>query len=425
VKIQNELEKGRIEIAASEARDVLARHPDVPEAWLVEAHAKFRLAQREGDAYLMGNVIATLGAAQVQLPAHAWASKLLLDEIQAASGTPSTATSTVHAGQTVPDTPEAWYLRSFATLDADVARSAALRAGDAVTDGPVAGLIWSRLALLHRREGRYEEAWQAAQILMERGAERAWWTKFAAGVRARQGRYHDAIELLSGKVELTRTPAGIYSDRAGIRLCLRDYSKAIEDYSTAIRLADGPALWALYRRGTAYMANGQLLEAEQDWRDFCTHRGPGSYGEIRLFILLQHRARRLRLTGDATEAAQVEKEAAGLLEQSLTAAPPSAWLTRILRCLSGDLAPAELVAAAQSEGQETQICEALYYAGEASLLDGRERAACEWFAECVETGVVHDTMSDPFDPMNEWILARWRLDYFRPPDRGPGTPPPP
>ncbi len=98
------------------------------------------------------------------------------------------------------------------------------------------------------------------------------------------------------------------------------------------------------------------------------------------------------------------------------------WLDRILACFAGELAPADLVDGANQADAE-QVCEAYYYAGEACLLDDRSDDAVHWFRRCLETGLLLDHDSTSLDPMNEYHLARWRLDLLGSGDGGSGSGP--
>ena len=76
---------------------------------------------------------------------------------------------------------------------------------------------------------------------------------------------------------------------------------------------------------------------------------------------------------------------------------------------SRGLTPDQLVAAASDP---VERCEAYYYAGEVSLLQGELEAAVAWFEACLDTGLEMDPDSF-WEPMSEYDLAEWRLDQLR------------
>jgi hypothetical protein len=91
---------------------------------------------------------------------------------------------------------------------------------------------------------------------------------------------------------------------------------------------------------------------------------------------------------------------------------PDSCLEMVFDCLEGTLSPAHLVAFAVAEGNSTRLCEAYYYAGEATLLAGSADDAREWFQKCVDTGMKYDP-GNHLDTMSEYELASLRLDRLR------------
>ena len=74
------------------------------------------------------------------------------------------------------------------------------------------------------------------------------------------------------------------------------------------------------------------------------------------------------------------------------------------------MTPDELIADGRARNNAEQLCEAYYYAGEVCLLANRPSAACQWFEQCVRTGVSSDADTELGTPMNEFELAEWRLE---------------
>ena len=69
-----------------------------------------------------------------------------------------------------------------------------------------------------------------------------------------------------------------------------------------------------------------------------------------------------------------------------------------------------LVADASRRKNLEQLCEAYYYAGEVCLLADATGRGRGYFAQCVDTGLLYDPNTEIATPMNEFELARWRLE---------------
>ena len=67
---------------------------------------------------------------------------------------------------------------------------------------------------------------------------------------------------------------------------------------------------------------------------------------------------------------------------------------------------------ATARGNSERRCEAHYYAGEVYRLAGDLKRAQLCFEQCVRTGVRYDLDTLSLNPMNEWELARWRLEQL-------------
>jgi hypothetical protein len=169
---------------------------------------------------------------------------------------------------------------------------------------------------------------------------------------------------------------------------------------------------------------GRTAEAAEDYRWFCARRRQVSRADARLFFVLHDQARQLDAEGRPADANNARAEAENVLEAAHQRAMRGSWLQKILECLSGELTPEELVAAAHSEDppNEERLCEAYYYAGETCLLGQRSEEARGWFQKCVETGLVLDPDSNQLDAKNEFHLARWRLDSLTADEDGNGYP---
>jgi tetratricopeptide (TPR) repeat protein/tRNA A-37 threonylcarbamoyl transferase component Bud32 len=405
LRAQRDLEAGDVQAALGMARAEFAAHPELPEACLVYAQARFRAARAVGDGRAADEAVGALRDEVARNPSQ-WTFRVLLGELYRLRGDPRAAEVQLEADRHAPDTAEAWYLRSFTTI----AIQNALRcAKEAVKRAPGHRLAWERLAYLCLQTEDFPGALEAAQKMIDLGGERAEWLAFGGGVLTRQGRYREAVERYTQAAALAPTQWALYRCRALAYLCLKEYAKAAEDYSKAMNLRSPENIWPRYQRATPLWIIGQRTEAAADYRKARARRGRVSYADARLFLVLQDQARFLRAEGRAADAEAALAEARQVLAGARGEVAPGSWLERILACLAGELTPDELTNAADT-GQPVQVCEGCYYAGEACLLKGRASEARQCFRKCVETGLVFDPHSESLGPMNEYHLALWRLD---------------
>jgi tetratricopeptide (TPR) repeat protein len=369
-------EERAVVIGAADA--LLAQYPELPEAHLLCAQALYRSeVRREG-------AISSLGKAVRDDPL-AWSSRFLLaDFVETAGDTQRGETLRAQAEAIAPDTAEAWYIRSFATLDL---KNALRCVEEAVAREPAHVLAWRRLIWLRFDTGDLEGALQGADKLGELGQDPADVAAFKAMVFIRQNKPEEAIEQFSA--------AGRYRDRAHLYHRIGRYEKAIADYTRLIEEVPEPKYaWDYYQRATPLWILGRREEAAEDYRRARVLLGRPTYAEARLFFILRELGR--------------PHEAKGMLAAARRDVGEP-WLARIFRCLAGEIAPEDLVAFAEELGTPEQLCEAYYYAGEMCLLTGRRDDACAFFRQCVQTALDMDPDTAFGTPMNEFVLARWRV----------------
>jgi tetratricopeptide (TPR) repeat protein len=369
-------EERAVVIGAADA--LLAQHPELPEAHLLCAQALYRSeVRREG-------AISSLEKA-VRRDPLAWSSRFLLaDFVEAAGDTQRGETLRAQAEAVAPDTAEAWYVRSFATLDL---KNALRCVEEAVAREPAHVLAWQRLTWLRFDTGDLEGALQGADKLGELGQDPAHVAAFKATVFIRQNKPEQAIEQFS--------KAGWYRDRAHVYHRIGQYEKAVADYTMLIEEMPQPKYaWDYYQRATPLWILGRREEAVDDCRRARVLLGRPEYTEARQFLILHE-------LGRPQEAEEVLAAARRDVEKP--------WLARIFRCLAGEIAPEDLVAFAEELDTPEQVCEAYYYAGEMCLLTGRRDDACAFFRQCVQTGLDMDPDTAFGTPMNEFVLARWRV----------------
>ena len=365
--------------ALGPAQTLHARYPQLPEAVLVWAQALYR---NERPVQAIGVL---QGAPQGDPSSWAF-SELLAEFYQAAGDAERAGELQARAKRAAPNTAEAWYLRSFATLD----RQRALQCAEQAVQGqPSCPLAWERLTWLRLETGDLDGALAGAEKLTELGEQAGKWTLFRGHVFARQGRFRQAIEAY--------TQVGVHVYRAHAYRRTKEYDNAVADYTELLEGAGESAasVWHFYQRATPLWILGRTDEALEDYRRVRVLHGQPLFSEARRYLILRQLDR--------------HDEAQEVLEAALRDVEDH-WLRQVLRCLAGQLGPQELVADGAARNNPEQLCEAYYYAAEVCLLSDQPAQAREWFERCVQTGVQFDPDTAPATPMNEYELAQWRLD---------------
>jgi len=220
---------------------------------------------------------------------------------------------------------------------------------------------------------------------------------FKGQVFSEQGRVLQAIEQYSRLIAINPEEWSAYLYRAHAFRRVKEYEKAVADYTTLLDNAGDatPDAWHLYQRATPLWILGRTDEALDDYRRVRNLLGRPGYADARRSVILHGQGR--------------QREAEDVLATALRDVREP-WLPEIFRCLAGQLTPDELVAAGIARNNREQLCEAYYYAGEVCLLSDRRDEARKWFEQCVQTDVRFDPDTAPAVPMNEFELAQWRLE---------------
>jgi tetratricopeptide (TPR) repeat protein/predicted Ser/Thr protein kinase len=387
--LQDALERGVYAGRDGNAQEMYQRFPELPEALLVLCQAELRVP---GTGGRRANPISRLEAALAQDPSRCECAALLAEIYRGTDGEERAREAQAVAARDPPQTAEAWYLRSFATLSP---QRAAACAHAAVTRDSSDVLAWERLARASVITGDLDEALRAAEKLLDIGEDPGEWPLFRGSILARLGRYEEAIQTYDHALSLNPRKRTAYHQRAHVWRRLGDYSRAVADYTKAIELtlaAGGNTVWTQYQRATAEWIGGNADAAAEDYRQ--ARPGPTYYCDARRYIIL-------RDCGHVAEANE-------LLQRALANVGDDVWLKSILRCLAGELAPEDLIAEAAAYDRPDRRCEAYYYAAETYRLAARMDLAQEYFKQCVGTGLVYDPHNFP-EPMNEYELAEWRL----------------
>ncbi len=385
--IQQMAEGWNAEAAHAAAKALMARYPALPEAPLVLAQAAYRNEDTRASASL------TLER-MVQGDASLWACRALLAEIYLRSGRTQRAEFLrTQAERDAPSTADGWYLRSFVTLDLDRALDCAKQSVKLRSKNTLA---WRRLMYLRLRTGDLDGALTSADTLIELGESIVELTLFKARALAERGRFHEAIEHYSRLTTIEPGSPTPYLFRGHAYRRIKEYDKAIADYTTVIEKSGETAdAWVFYQRATPLWMVGRPEEALEDYNHHHFRLGYPFYSDARRYIILRELNR--------------DHEAQEVLDSALRDVE-GPWLRQIFRCLAGELRPDELVADAVSRANREHVCEAYYYAGETCRLAGRLDDARKWFERCVATGVDFDLDAMPATPMNEYELAQWRLE---------------
>jgi len=385
-------EPARIEEAVGAADNLRQEYPELRETELLLAQAQFRRGRGSGRPSAIALMTQTVDRDPTR-----WECAALLAEMSRATSEAERATHyETLAAQGMPDTAEAWYLRSFATLDtaraADYARAAAQRDSQFWP-------AWYRLARTCNRLGRLEEALTATEHLLRHDPSVRKWSALKCQLLVRLDRLSEVLNEYERIARLPGQTLRANMGRGNVYMALERYADAAAQYSAVIAAEMGSdagiGAWAHYYRSTALWILGRTREAIEDHRAARAVIGRVWFTDARLYILL-------RDEGYNDEAERLLREA----RQNVM--PGETWLSQVLACLAGDLAPDQLVAEALRDGNREHICEAYYYAGEVFRLAGDPARAAVCFEECRRTGLRFDPSAVPA-PMCEYALAGWRL----------------
>ena len=405
---QNSVELGRMAEARGIADRAHALFPKMTDVRLLRAQVEFRAAREQGRLDIVLSTISDIQGALARERGQ-WPVCALLAEMCREMGEHEQAEELeARARAEAPDTAEAWYLWSLATLDADKAMR---HAEHALARDPKHELALKRVLHLSMLRRDYDAALSTIDKLIElEPATRIDYSRQQLRILGRLGRYEQALELC--EIALAHFPDSVsyLRDRGSIRLCLDDYDGALADYSKAVDLTGRAAMWERHKRAVPLWMLGRLEEAAEDYREVLHMLGRVSFADARLFLLLHDQARRFDAEGRPADAEKARQDARAVREAACVPSTDE-WLKSIFDCLVGELTPAELVAAAESldPPNEERVCEAYYYAGEACLLADHTAEAREWLQKCVDTDLAFELALTTFDPMFEYHFARWRL----------------
>ena len=99
------------------------------------------------------------------------------------------------------------------------------------------------------------------------GQDPARWTLLKGHVRVRQGRFQQAIEEYARAIAINPDSSEAYRYRAHAYRRIKEYDRAVADYTKAMELTAGSLLYALpYQRATPLWILGRTDEALDDYR---------------------------------------------------------------------------------------------------------------------------------------------------------------
>lgn len=387
---------------------VTDRYPELAEAWLVSAQAHVRLARQRRDEAKIADAVSILRDGITKGPAP-WSCQMLMDEIKGVSGdSPLGSSKPGSAAESAPDTAEAWYARSFATLDLGQARRAAEQA---LARDPAHSLAAARLARLCVGVRDYPKALEAARGLVARNIEKAIWMDFEGEVLIRQGEYLAAVRQFDLVLQAAPNDCGAWRSRGLAFLCQRDYAQAADSYRRAVAIRRDDALWEHYCLATPLWILDDLEGAAVAYRSVGERRDAPGMANARLFLVLSDLGVK-RAAAQVASSGEVETDPAAVLAAGQRNSTPGGFLALVLDCLGGRISPEKLMA--WTDQQESPdgplVCQACYYAGERCRLEGRIKEALAYFDRCIRTELRFDPNAPTLDPMNEYHLALWRRD---------------
>ena len=191
----------------------------------------------------------------------------------------------------------------------------------------------------------------------------------------RKGDYDRAIADYDEAIRLDPNYANAYSNRGNEYVRKGDYDRAIADCDEAIRL-DPEGVRRYFGRGGARFYAGAVAGAVADFQQATVRRPADAYAALWLEIA----ERRGGLDGH--------------LAQTLAGVDMTKWPAPVIQHFLGEVTLPALLAAADDRDPATrgnQVCEANFYAGELSLLNGDRREAERLFRLSFE-GCPHNFM---------------------------------
>jgi serine/threonine protein kinase/tetratricopeptide (TPR) repeat protein len=385
----NLLVDGPTAVVNYQARQAPSRFPGLIEGNLLHAQARYLFREHM--------VSATILNAELKNNPEAWPYRAMLNEIRALEYPDETGgvIDTLYWTDDLAKSAEAWYMRSFTTLDLP---RALVWAREALKHEPRHELALWKVALLSDAAGDLETALSASRELIDTGSPISRWTRFRVAIFIKLNRFEDALaqcrewveqspreyytHFLMGKVERRM---GRHEDAE------RSFTRAIEEQ----RKTEVVGSWLYFHRGTMRCLIDDKEGAISDYKHAYAALAHPNFGNARLCILLRELGR-----AQEAEAALAKARRDEYLDP---------WLTKVFACIAGEITSAELVVIAEQEGSPTRLCEGYYYAGETALMSGAIDEARAWFEKCVENGLPENSQ-DPTESFSEYELAVWRLD---------------
>jgi tetratricopeptide (TPR) repeat protein len=416
VEIARDAELVRLEVAFRRVQSLVDRRDEAPELELLWASIIFRLGRQNGDRSSETHAIHRL----LEIPAgdaRSWAATALLAEMGEQAKDTRLASLDGSAAAVVPDTTEARYLRTYATMDP--ARACAY-AEEAARRDPDHYLTAIRLANLRLVTADFAGAREAAKRVRALGGDDFTWRMFEGNACLMAGEYEAAVQQYKLAAKCRPERYEPWDGQGHAYLCAGKYAAAA--VATEGWDGDSGVMWVVYRRATLLWILGRREEAVEEYRKFRAQYGRTFYADHRLYLVLAELAYLHDRAGEIAEAERAEQAAQEALAMGTEAARANAWMSTLFQCLRGEISPDEL-RATTAPRSKTYTCEACYYAGETCLLRARAARNVEevkrWlavagdaFRACVDTGLVLEEGKYRPQAMNEYHLAVWRLDLL-------------
>jgi len=195
-------------------------------------------------------------------------------------------------------------------------------------------------------------------------------------VKMAQGDLDGAIADFTKAIELNPKHAIAYANRGYMKHSKGDLEGATTDLTKAIKLTPKDAE-PYFKRGYVRYDQRSWADALADFRKgFDLAPGGKDYDKLRIWLI------RARL-GERDPATRE-------LSEYLKGRKADDWPRKIMRFLIGELPEVEFLKGAESEDAKVdseQRCEAYFYVGTHSLINGDKDKAKEYFQKCIDTGM--------------------------------------
>ena len=246
----------------------------------------------------------------------------------------------------------------------------------AIALNPKHAFAYFNRALAKRAKGDLDSALADATKSIELRPKDADGYNCRGHVKMAQSDFDGAIADFTKAVELNPKHDYAYANRGIAKYDKSDLEGALTDLTKEIKLNP--------KSGEAYRYRAYVLYDQQSWasalpdfRKSCDlNPADKDYSQLRIWLIRARLGERDAATRD--------------LAQFLKGRKADDWPRKIIRFLLGELPEVDFLKAAESENAKTdreRKCEASFYVGTRSLIEGDKDKAKEYFQKCLDSGV--------------------------------------